>query len=215
MKKLLFILALFSMLSTISYANIQTEYLKLTCSADTTWNSKGEKKSVWFAWAKDKLFVHMDKKKGLVVKLGYSKNKEDLFDHKIVYEKIKEEEDITAYKFITNTTSGNIINLITIREWDSRFYSFWMDQYRLDYKQIEAVKKLMIRNTFSEFKKAMEKESTGLFWNSLFGTHAGYCNHEIRKLGNGKLVTQMPAIPNSVKNIAATNSYHLSQDGHL
>lgn len=165
----------------VSYTNIQTEYLKLTCSADTTWNSKGEKKSVWFAWAKDKLFVHMDKKKGLVVKLGYSKNKEDLFDHKIVYEKIKEEEDITAYKFITNTTSGNIINLITIREWDSRFYSFWMDQYRLDYKQIEAVKKLMIRNTFSEFKKAMEKESTGLFWNSLFGTQAGYCNHEIRK----------------------------------
>ena len=25
------------------------------------------------------------------------------------------------------------------------------------------------------------KESTGLFWNSLFGTQAGYCNHEIRK----------------------------------
>lgn len=171
MKKLLLVIFLLLPLQANS------EIVKLTCTPDTEWGKDlTNKKKIWFTFFKPKMYIHLDKKNLKVLKLGFSKDKNDLNDVELQVEK-KNIDDRTEFRFLKSGLISNesIFNQIIILD-GTTIYGLYMQQYRFTEKQLMPILSQMDSETFSELENAMKKYSNA---NSeyipQFGGMSGFC----------------------------------------
>ena len=157
MKKLLGIIVLGLLFSGNAYAN-KPVYIELICAPDTEWKGMAsESKKIWFSSFKPKMLIHMDLDKMKVVKIGYSKNEDEIRDVSIPIEE-KFVDGNNEYRFIkSGSLNGNlnVFNIITILS------SKWMDglfviQYQLKSEVTDFIMNEMKNDTVSEFDRAMK-----------------------------------------------------------
>jgi len=157
MKKLLSILLLGFLLSGNVYAN-KPVYIELICAPDNEWKGMAsESKKIWFPSFKPKFLIHMDLDKMKVVKIGYSKNEDEIRDVSIPIEK-KFVDGNNEYRFIKSGSLNqnlNVFNIITVLS------SKWMDglfviQYQLKSEVTNFIMNEMKNDTVSEFDRAMK-----------------------------------------------------------
>ena len=157
MKKLLSIIVLSLVLSGNGYAN-KPVYMELICAPDMKWEGMAsESKKIWFPSFKPKLLIHMDLDKMKVVKIGYSKNEDEIRDVSIPIEK-KFVDGHNEYRFIKSGSLNenlNVFNIITVLS------SKWMDglfviQYQLKNEVTDFIINEMKSDTVSEFDRAMK-----------------------------------------------------------
>jgi hypothetical protein len=157
MKKLLSILLLGFLLSGNAYAN-KPVYIELICAPDNEWKGMAsESKKIWFPSFKPKFLIHMDLDKMKVVKIGYSKNEDEIRDVSIPIEK-KFVDGNNEYRFIKSGSLNqnlNVFNIITVLS------SKWMDglfviQYQLKSEVTNFIMNEMKNDTVSEFDRAMK-----------------------------------------------------------
>ena len=160
MKKLLSILLLGFLLSGNAYAN-KPVYIELICAPDNEWKGMAsESKKIWFPSFKPKFLIHMDLDKMKVVKIGYSKNEDEIRDVSIPIEK-KFVDGNNEYRFIkSGSLNGNlnVFNIITVlsgRGMDGLF----VVQYQLNSEVTSFIMNEMKNDTVSEFDRAMKKYS--------------------------------------------------------
>ena len=93
MKKIFFVLFFGFFFNGNAYAN-KPVYVELICAPDTEWEGIASKnKKIWFPSFQAKFVIHMDLEEMKVVKIGYSKNEDEIRDVSIPIEK-----DITDTK---------------------------------------------------------------------------------------------------------------------
>lgn len=154
-KKFFFILVFFLAITS----NSNARYIEFTCAPDREWTGGiGEGKKIWFNFLKPKFFIHMDLDKLEVLKLGFSKNKEEIEDVKLKVEKSSKEE-LTELKFLKSGRIGsnaNVFNKFTLVTSYNYSYGIFYDQYILNDEQAFFITKEMKADTFSEFSRALE-----------------------------------------------------------
>tara|TARA_B100000927_G_C16436620_1_gene457906 strand:+ start:219 stop:782 length:564 start_codon:yes stop_codon:yes gene_type:complete len=173
MKKLFLASCIILLASSLNaQSSNKPNYLELVCAPDTEWEGVGgETKKIWFPSLKDKFLIHMDLEEMKVVKLGYSKNEDEIRDVDIPVEK-KNTNGNFEYLFIKSGSANenlNIINIIRVLS------SGWLDglfiqQYRLNREVTAFIISEMKSDTVSEFERAMKKyESKNLMSIMPFG----------------------------------------------
>lgn len=145
------------LLSGNAYAN-KPVYIELICAPDNEWKGMAsESKKIWFPSFKPKFLIHMDLDKMKVVKIGYSKNEDEIRDVSIPIEK-KFVDGNNEYRFIKSGSLNqnlNVFNIITVLS------SKWMDglfviQYQLKSEVTNFIMNEMKNDTVSEFDRAMK-----------------------------------------------------------
>ena len=155
MKKLLLVLFILLPLQANS------EIAKLTCTPDTKWGKNiANEEKIWFTFFKPKMYVHLDKENLKVLKLGFSKNKNDLSDVDLTVEKVNV-DGRTEFKFLKSglISNENIFNQIIILD-GTTIYGFYMEQYRFTEKQLKPILNQMQSDTYSELESSIEKYSS-------------------------------------------------------
>jgi len=158
MKKLfLLILVICSLLGGNAYAN-KPVYMELICAPDKEWEGMAsEGKKIWFPSFKPKFFIHMDLHKMKVVKIGYSKNEDEIRDVSIPIEENFVDGNY-EYIFIKSGSLNknlNVFNIITVlssRGMDGLF----VIQYQLKSEVTDFIINEMKSDTASEFERAMK-----------------------------------------------------------
>jgi len=171
MKKIFLVLLLGFLLSGNVYAN-KPVYVELVCAPDTEWDGNAsESKKIWFPSFKPKFLIHMDLNKMKVVKIGYSKNEDEIRDVSIPIEK-KFVDGNNEYRFIKSGSVNknlNVFNIITVlssRGMDGLF----VVQYQLKDEVSSFIINEMQNDTVSEFNRALKKYSVkNLTYISPFG----------------------------------------------
>ena len=88
MKKIFLQIIFVLFLCVNAYSDDQPVYVELICAPDTEWEGMASKsKRIWFPSFQPKFFIHMDLKKMKVVKIGYSKDEDEIRDVSIPIEK--------------------------------------------------------------------------------------------------------------------------------
>ena len=187
MKKLfLSILAICLLLGGNAYAN-KPVYIELICAPDTEWeDAYTNTKKIWFPSFKPKMLIHMDLDKMKVVKIGYSKNEDEIRDVSIPIEE-KFVDVNYEYSFIKSGSLNenlNVFNIITILS------SKWMDglfviQYQLKSEVTNFIMNEMKNDTVSEFDRAMKvyTKKSGEFIGYTGGSSTSECKG-VRKYKN-------------------------------
>ena len=161
MKKLFStILVLGLVLGGNAYAN-KPVYIELICAPDTQWeDTYTNTKKIWFPSFKPKFLIHMDLDAMKVVKIGYSKNEDEIRDVTIPIEE-KFVDGNNEYRFIKSGSLNenlNVFNIITV------LANKWIDgifvvQYKLNREVTNFIMNEMKNDTVSEFERAMKKYS--------------------------------------------------------
>ena len=186
MKKILSIIVVSLVLSGNAYAN-KPVYIELICAPDTEWEGMAsESKKIWFPSFKPKMLIHMDLDKMKVVKIGYSKNEDEIRDVSIPIEE-KFVDGNNEYRFIKSGSLNenlNVFNIITILS------SKWMDglfviQYQLKSEVTNFIMNEMKNDTVSEFDRAMKvyTKKSGEFIGYTGGSSTSECKG-VRKYKN-------------------------------
>ena len=87
MKKIILLITISLFFSGSAHSEDQPVYVELICAPDTEWKGMASKnKRIWFPSFQPKFFIHMDLKEMKVVKIGYSKNEDEIRDVSIPIE---------------------------------------------------------------------------------------------------------------------------------
>ena len=160
MKKIISIIIFGLLIGGNAYAN-KPVYIELICAPDTQWeDAYTNTKKIWFPSFKPKFLIHMDLDKMKVVKVGYSKNEDEIRDVSIPIEE-KFVDVNYEYRFIKSGSLNenlNVFNIITVlsgRGMDGLF----VVQYQLNSEVTSFIMNEMKNDTASEFERAMKKYS--------------------------------------------------------
>ena len=161
MKKILSIIIFGLLLSGNAYAN-KPIYVELICAPDTEWEGGygSPNKKIWFPSFKPKFLIHMDLDKMKVVKVGYSKNEDEIRDVSIPIEE-KLVEGNNEYRFIKSGSLNenlNVFNIMTVLS-NKSIDGLFVVQYQLNKEVSNFMINEMKNDTASEFDRAMKKYS--------------------------------------------------------
>ena len=155
---------------------VNSEIIKLACTPDTKWENLNNKEKIWFTFLKPKIHIHLDKENLKVLKLGFSKDKNDLNDVDLIVEKINA-NNRTEFRFLKSGLVSNdgIFNQITIFD-GAVIYGFFLEQYRFTEKQSTNIISQMNSDSYSGFENAIKKYgSDNNEYISPFGGMSGFC----------------------------------------
>ena len=158
MKKIFLQIIFVLFLCVNAHSEDQPVYVELICAPDTEWEGMAsENKKIWFPSLKPKFFIHMDLKKMKVVKIGYSKDEDEIRDVSIPIEKNAVDGNI-EYQFIKsgslneNLNVFNIINVLSNDFMDGIF----VIQYQLNGKVTNFILDEMKDDTPSELERSLK-----------------------------------------------------------
>ena len=158
MKKIFLQIIFVLLLCINAYSEEQPVYVELICAPDTEWEGMASKnKKIWFPSLKPKFFIHMDLKEMKVVKIGYSKNEDEIRDVNIPIEKGIIDGN-TEYQFIKSGSLNenlNVFNIIKILSSDY-FDGIFVTQYQINTEVTKFIINEMQNDTVSEFERAMK-----------------------------------------------------------
>ena len=160
MKKLLFTILFTLVLSGGASANTDNKpnYLELICAPDTEWEGMASKsKRIWFPSFQSKFLIHMNLEEMKVVKIGYSKNEDEIKDVSIPIEKGIIDGN-TEYQFIKSGSLNenlNVFNIIKVLSSDV-LVGLFVNQYQLNTEVTNFIINEMQNDTVSEFERAMK-----------------------------------------------------------
>ena len=185
MKKLFStILVLGLLLSGNTNSEDQPVYVELICAPDTEWEGIASKsKRIWFPSFQPKFLIHMNLKEMKVVKIGYSKNEEEIRDVSIPIEKGFVDGTI-EYRFIKSGSLNenlNVFNIIIVLSSDF-MDGLFVTQYQLNTEVTNFIINEMQNDTVSEFERAMKlyTEKSGRFIGYTGGSSTPECKR-VRK----------------------------------
>ena len=183
MKKIFFVLFFGFFFNGNAYAN-KPVYVELICAPDTEWEGIASKnKKIWFPSFQAKFLIHMDLEEMKVVKIGYSKNEDEIRDVSIPIEKDITDGNI-LYQFIKsgslneNLNVFNIINVLSNDFMDGLFVT----QYQINTEVTNFIINEMQNDTASEFERAMKlyTKKSGRFIGYTGGSSTSECKR-VRK----------------------------------
>lgn len=156
---------------------VNSEIIKLACTPDTKWENLNNKEKIWFTFLKPKIHIHLDKENLKVLKLGFSKDKNDLNDVDLKVEKTNSNNNNTEFRFLKSglVSNDNIFNQITIFD-GTVIYGFFLEQYRFTEKQLTNIISQMNSDSYSGLENAIKKY--GNDYNEFipsFGGMSGLC----------------------------------------
>ena len=186
MKKLLGIVVLVLLFCGGANGNADNKlnYVELICAPDTQWEGMSSKsKRIWFPSFQSKFLIHMNLEEMKVVKIGYSKNKDEIRDVSIPIEKGIIDGN-TEYQFIKSGSLSenlNVFNIIKVLSSDV-LVGLFVIQYQLNTEVTNFIINEMQNDTVSEFERAMKiyTEKTGKFIGYTGGSSTSECK-SVRK----------------------------------
>jgi hypothetical protein len=184
MKKIFLQIIFILFLSVSAHSEDQPVYVELICAPDNEWEGMASKnKKIWFPSFQPKFLIHMDLEEMKVVKIGYSKNEDEIRDVSIQIEKSIIDGN-TEYQFIKSGSLNenlNVFNIIKVLSSDF-LVGLFVNQYQLNTEVTNFIINEMQNDTASEFERAMKlyTKKSGRFIGYTGGSSTSECKR-VRK----------------------------------